>query len=585
MVVNLATSSTATRKLNEEQQGLLHYLKNLFRFNRVLLFPRVSGGTLQPVAVEEDRPVVPFFQADAVEWLNYYNKTLHRSDLETGSKILDLFDQYDLDRLYPIRIEKECYGFLGIGAAGKAINQIEHRFTLLVLRYFASYWYNREMMREVDGSTAKTRKLLDELSTLLEITRAVEAGGDIQLLLETIMEKCMSVMKVEAVSLMLMTPSLDALEFRVALGPKGKQVKRFKIQLGQGIAGYVAKTGQSLLIPDAYADKRFDPSFDKRSGFVTHSILCVPMTHRGKIIGVVQALNRFDGRPFNAHDLRTFTIFAGQAALSIQNSRLLFRALENEKLKSQIAVASEIQRLIVPEKIPEVPGLQLSGLYIPSQGIGGDFYNVIPINDKETFFCIADVSGKSVPGALLVSTLHATLRAYLEFSNDIDMVMDKLNRRIIELSTSDRFITLFLARYNHETRQLCYISAGHNPQYLLRTPFEVIPLQSTGICVGIIPYEYKKASVKLQQGDLIIFYTDGIVEACNPEREMFGEERLEKLLYEHRNKSIDAIRDAIVKDVKTFCAPDDPQDDLTLLLVKINEEQTTGKTDPLLSKV
>ena len=571
MVVNLAIQSI--RKLNDEQTGLLHYLKSLFRFERILLFPRISGPVIEPHAIGENEPLLPFYRAASIEWLNYYNKTLHRTDLKSGSGLEELFDQYELDRLYPIRIEKECYGFLGIAAPDKPINQIEHRFTLLILRYFASYWFNRDMMQEIDDSTAKTRTLLDELSTLLEITRAVEAGGNIQILLETIMEKCMSVMKVEAVSLMLMTPKKDALEFRVALGPRGKEVKRFKIQLGQGIAGTVAQSGEALLIPEAYEDSRFDPSFDKRSGFITHSILCVPMIHRGRVIGVVQALNRFDGRPFNEHDLRTFTIFAGQAALSIQNSRLLYRALENEKLKNQIAVASEIQRLIVPEKMPEIPGLQLSGTYIPSQGIGGDFYSIIPVNEKETFFCIADVSGKSVPGALLVSTLHATLRAYLEFSNDIDMVMDKLNRRIIELSTSDRFITLFLARYNHEKQQLCYISAGHNPQYLLRNPFEVIPLQSTGICVGIIPYAYKKSSIRVQNGDLIIFYTDGVVEACNPQREMFGEERLEKLLYEHRHKDITGVRDAIVKAVHDFCAPDKPQDDLTLLLARIDAKE------------
>ncbi len=570
MAINLSAKQK-TQGIGAEQEGVLTFYKRLFNYKYLYIFPPVKSNVISPSTALGREENLTFYNARDIDWLNFYHKILSLETLNGESSINQFFDHYEIDRLYPIRLNDECFGFMALGSHGRQSNHLENQIAHLIIRYLASLWHNNNLLEDIENSSRKTEQVLAEISTLLEVTQAIESGGKIQNLLEMTMEKCMKVMTVEAVSLMLITRDKKFLEFRVALGPKGKDVKRYKIKMGQGIAGTVAKTGKSLLVPDAYADDRFDPRFDRVSGFKTESILCVPLVYHKKVLGVVQALNRFDGKVFTEHDLSTFKIFATQAALAIQNTRLLHKAIENEKLKAEIAIASEIQHLIVPQELPDIKGLEMSGCYIPSQGIGGDFYAVQKINDSESIFCIADVSGKSVSGALLVSTLHATLRAYLEFTTDLEIIMKKLNELIINLSTANRFITLFIARYDAQHGQLEYISAGHNPQYLLRQPFKIDKLPSTGVCVGLIPFEYKVSKVNLQKGDMIILYTDGIVEARNKKKNIFGEDRLGKILFENLGRPCDFIQKQIIRAVEVFSPDAHKQDDLTLLVIRKTE--------------
>ncbi len=567
MAINFSAKQK-TQGIGTEQEEVLTFYKRLFNYKYLYIFPPIKNNVLTPVVSIGRDENLTFYNARDIDWLNFYHKVLSNETLNGESSIDHFFNHYEIDRLYPIRINDECFGFLALGSHGRQSNHLENQIAHLIIRYLSSLWYNHDLLKDIEDSSKKTEQLLAEISTLLEVTQAIESGGKIQNLLEMIMEKCMNVMQVEAVSLMLLTEDKKELEFRVALGPKGKDVKPYKVKIGRGIAGTVAKSGEALLIQNAYNDDRFDPAFDRRSGFKTESILCVPLIYHQKVLGVVQALNRFDGKPFTEHDLSTFKIFATQAALAIENTRLLHKAIENEKFKSQIAIASEIQHLIVPEVLPNIPGLEMSGRYIPSQGIGGDFYSVVNVNENETIFCIADVSGKSVPGALLVSTLHATLKAYLEFTTDLLVIMKKLNELIINLSTSNRFITLFIAKYNSQNSKLEYISAGHNPQYLLRQPFKIEKLASTGVCVGIIPFDYKMKSVVLKIGDMIILYTDGIVEARNKKKKVFGEERLGKVLVDNLQKPCEFIQKQIIRSVETFSPDAHQQDDLTLLVIR-----------------
>ena len=567
MAVNLSAKQKS-QGIGPEQEEVLSFYKQLFNYKYLYIFPPIKSNVIKPVVAIGCDETLTFYNARDIDWLNFYHKVLGRETLNGESSIDQFFALYEIDRLYPIRLNDECFGFMALGSHGRKGNHLENQIGHLIIRYLASLWHNHDLLKDIEDSTRKTERLLAEISTLLEVTQAIESGREIQNLLEMIMEKCMNVMMVEAVSLMLITQDKKHLEFRVALGPKGKDVKRYKLKLGQGIAGTVAQSGNPILIPNAYDDDRFDPRFDKASGFKTGSILCVPLIFHKKVLGIVQALNRFDGKPFTEHDLSTFKIFATQAALAIQNTRLLHQVIESEKLKNQIAIAAEIQHLIVPSILPQIPGLEMSGRYIPSQGIGGDFYTVLAVNEHETIFCIADVSGKSVPGALLVSTLHATLRAYLEFTTDLTVIMDKLNELIIKLSTSNRFITLFISKYDSKKSQLEYISAGHNPQYLLREPFKITKLSSTGVCVGLIPFEYKTKSVALKKGDMIILYTDGIVEARDKKKKIFGEERLRKVLFDTLKQPCEFIQKQIIRSVESFSPDAHEQDDLTLLVIR-----------------
>jgi sigma-B regulation protein RsbU (phosphoserine phosphatase) len=163
--------------------------------------------------------------------------------------------------------------------------------------------------------------------------------------------------------------------------------------------------------------------------------------------------------------------------------------------------------------------------------------------------------------------LHASLKAYLEFSNDIKKVMQKLNELIINLSTSNKFITLFIAKYNASKNKIYYISAGHNPQLVVREN-ELIKMESSGVCIGIIPFDYKIKKVELQKDDLIVLYTDGIVEARNKTNKIYGEDRLLEVIKKNKNNPCKIIQEEILKSVNDFALNPSKQDDLTMLVMR-----------------
>jgi phosphoserine phosphatase RsbU/P len=551
-----------------EIEYILSYYCRLFKCKKILLFPSVSGNTIKPIiAIQSDTEKI-YKNASEIRWINYYQEVLTKNTMPDNSGLHSFLKYYNLDIILPIRHEKRCFGFLGISSTSKTLNQVELKIAEFVMYYLSQMWKNVELLYDFRRVSEQMQALLEDFTALMEISRAIESGEDLQKLLEFIMDQCLQVIRAEAGSILLMTEDERELEFRVALGPKGKEIKPFRLRLGKGIAGWVAEHGKPLLVPDAYIDKRFDPSFDEKTGFKTKSILCVPLIHNNKILGVVQALNRRDGEEFNINDQQVFTIFATQAALAIENSRLLFREIEKKAIDRDIKVASEIQKLIIPHDLPQNYGLEMSGVHLPSQHIGGDFYSVFPVNKNELILCIADVSGKGVSGALLVSTLHASLKAYSKYTTDLCEIVTNLNRLIMEISTSDKFITLFIAKYDKKSPRLHYINAGHNPPLLFNRENGIRKLKSKGISIGIIEFDYEEQSIELKKDDLLVFFTDGVTETTDTDNKIFGEDKLIDLVKEHISDASTSLEYRIIKTLNDFRGSTTAKDDITLLVAR-----------------
>ena len=373
-------------------------------------------------------------------------------------------------------------------------------------------------------------------------------------------------MTAEAASLMLVIEETNELEFKVTLGPKAKEVKPFRLPIGKGISGWVAQTGEAVLIADAYSDPRFDPSFDKRSGFRTNSMLCVPMIHQSKIVGVMTLINKLDGMPFNENDQNLFTIFASQAALSIENARLLFAAIEKERLDKELQVASEIQNLLIPQEIPQSKFMEIAAEYIPCKEVGGDFYDIIKLDNDRFIFVVADVSGKGIPGALVVSNMQATLRAFLEYSDDLLPVVSRLNEAIIRQTTTDRYITFFIGLYDHKKSKLTYINAGHNPPLLINKKGDMQELKTGGIFIGFMPWEYELEEISFNKDDTLVMYTDGLVEAMDSEEAEFEMSGLKKTIKESLSVTPEKLKEKIIDRVNDHIGAVPLSDDFTLLI-------------------
>jgi sigma-B regulation protein RsbU (phosphoserine phosphatase) len=222
--------------------------------------------------------------------------------------------------------------------------------------------------------------------------------------------------------------------------------------------------------------------------------------------------------------------------------------------------------LLIPQSIPNSSYLDIAAEYIPCKEVGGDFYDIIKLDKDRFIFVVADVSGKGIPGALVVSNMQATLRAFLEYSVDLLPIVTRLNETIIRQTTSDRYITFFIGLYDHRKSSLTYINAGHNPPLLIKKEGKIHELKTGGIFIGFMPWEYESETVPFEKGDTLIMYTDGLVEAMNYDEEEFELYRLKNILEENPSASSNRLKKEIITRVNDHIGTNPLSDDFTLLI-------------------
>jgi serine phosphatase RsbU (regulator of sigma subunit) len=275
---------------------------------------------------------------------------------------------------------------------------------------------------------------------------------------------------------------------------------------------------------------------------------------------------------FNELDTLLLDAVKRQVQASIENEFLNNQAIEKEKMEQELIVAASIQQRILPEKLPKIEGYDIAGINIPSKEVGGDYYNCIDLGKGKYALIIADVAGKGIGAALLVSTLDAALCSYLEFDIPLVEIADRLNKLIYKSSPSDKYITFFIAVIDSNSGELDILNAGHNPIFLLRKNGAIEKLDAGGVGLGMldfgIPYTGQKSI--MNSGDKLFFYTDGIPEAMNENEEEYSDERMIEFLTEQCENPPEEFIDRLVKDVKAYAGTAQQSDDITALYLKRN---------------
>ncbi|MFI5252192.1 MAG: PP2C family protein-serine/threonine phosphatase [Bacteroidota bacterium] len=272
--------------------------------------------------------------------------------------------------------------------------------------------------------------------------------------------------------------------------------------------------------------------------------------------------------PFDETDQLLLDALARQVQASLENRFLHQQALEKQRIEQEMKVAATIQQKIIPKSLPAIPGYGLAGKNIPSKSVGGDYYDCILLPDGRYALVIADVTGKGVPAALLVSSLHAYLTAYFETSNSISELAGKLNKALYNATTDDKFVTAIIIVLSPETGEIEYSNAGHNEAFILRNDNSVYELKIGGFPLGALDLglQYKSEKLTIGKGESLLLYTDGVTEASN-EAEEFYEHKvdLRDFLVQNKTPNAETFITKLIADVKKFTGSAPQNDDITAL--------------------
>ncbi|RKY01516.1 hypothetical protein DRP77_09560 [Candidatus Poribacteria bacterium] len=426
---------------------------------------------------------------------------------------------------------------------------------------------------ELEENLTKLVERSYKLGMIIEVMPLLNSTLDMDELLVAIMESAQIVMQAEAGSLMMVDEQTGDLIVKVATGPIKDQITGMRIPKGEGIAGWVAEHGRSLLVADVEKDKRFYPKIDQSTGFRTKSILCTPIKLRDKVIGVVEVINRNDGSNYSEDDITLLETLAHQAAIVIERAQLHQAALEKQRLEHELLFARQIQERFLPDEPPRIPGVEIAAKSEPSTQVGGDYYDFIPLPDGRIGIAIGDVSGKDIPAALLMATARMALRTQAEEGiHSPSEILFKVNNTLYRDTSPERFLTLFYGVLDVQNLTLNYVNGAHNPPILYNTRSgEMRLLEVGGTLVGMFENaQYEEDMVQLKRGDVLVMYTDGITESMNASGEMFGEERLKELIVRHGGRlSAMQLLQRIYDEVRLFSEGMPQHDDLTLIVMKV----------------
>jgi serine phosphatase RsbU (regulator of sigma subunit) len=340
-----------------------------------------------------------------------------------------------------------------------------------------------------------------------------------------------------------------------------------EIRISRSVIDEVVTNGKSVLTSDAQADPRFAGGTVMLQG--VRSVLAVPLGVGAKVFGIIYADSPLAEGRFTEDHLKVLTTLASVAAIRVENARLTEEQMERERLEREQQVASEIQQRFLPATAPIVPGYELQGISFPCYEIGGDYYDFIQRDDGRLVVALGDVSGKGTAAALLMSSLHAAVHAQADIHNSLAKTIGAVNRYLVESIPANRFVTLFYAELDPKSRALAFLNAGHNPPLIVHSGGTMEQLAAGGLPLGIMPNaDFREGRTQLHPGDVLVIYSDGVSEACNPGGEEFGPTRLYEVVARNMDASAGGIRDRIESALTKFCQGTPAADDITLVICK-----------------
>jgi len=425
--------------------------------------------------------------------------------------------------------------------------------------------------RAVAAQKQEARRRI-ESGALYQISRAMLEISSLETLLDHITTQAKDLLEAEGCTIALVDDLAQELVFRFVKGesPEAEaQLQDLHLPLDVGVVGWVVRNREAVLVSDAASDPRFSEQADRLTGLTTVSLICAPLIVGDRAIGAIELVNK-KRHPFSQSDLNLLSTLAGTVALAIEKAQLQEELKEQERLKRELEIAHSVQAQLLPKAMPRVPGYDFFGTSEPAHETGGDFYDLIPVGENQWGLVIADVADKGLGAALFMAICKSLLWATAREIISPQAALERLNDLILEVSESDLFVTVFYGVLDVAQGRLVYCVAGHNPPVFYQAAErKFTELRTPGMALGVRPgLTLQEASLSLAAGDLLLLYTDGVTEALNPQRELFGKERLRQVLAAQVNGSAQRTVKAILQAVREFAQGETQFDDITLLVVR-----------------
>jgi len=425
------------------------------------------------------------------------------------------------------------------------------------------------------GDRNLARGAMEELSSIVEATKKLNSTLDLGELIHIILQIATRQTGAERGTVFLVDPEHDEIWSLVGLGLEQQVIR---LPGDRGIVGWVAREGTSVRLENAYADPRFEPEVDRRLGYKTEQLLCLPIRNEAAaIIGVLQLLNKAEG--FSDEDEAFLDALSSHVALALEKAQLHRERVEKEKMERDLALAREIQAGFLPDAPPVLPGIEIAVSHRPSQMVGGDYYDFLTVNagGKEALLLVvADVEGKGAASALMMANVQATLHALADRADPPEKLVALINEKILTGARASqaqgratKYLSMFLALVENGGRQMRYVNAGHVPPAVIRADGSEDWLETGGMIVGLMPeVQFECGSVQLQPGDLLVACTDGITEAMDAKGNEFGRARLAESVARLREHAPEEIMLEVLEEVDEHSRYGTYEDDRVLLVMK-----------------
>jgi sigma-B regulation protein RsbU (phosphoserine phosphatase) len=347
-------------------------------------------------------------------------------------------------------------------------------------------------------------------------------------------------------------------------------VDEIRIPLNTGIVGACIAENRTILANDLRNDTRFHRQVDQKSGYQTESVLCTPLHADNTTIGALQLLNKPGG--FLAGDAELTGLMAVYAASAIQAERLRTEAEMGRLLSHELNIAREVQMKLLPRSFPSLPGLEYTGFCRSARFVGGDYFDLLPLENGSFAFTLGDVSGKGVPAAVLMASIHTLLRSLLsENWRNLGETVGRLNEAMHLTSSGDRYSTLFCGIVNPDRSEMRCVNAGHIPPLIIRSNGEVDRPVGADFPVGMLRgTTYQERTVPLTPGSVVVCVSDGLTEVKNDKFEFWDEQIIEDVARKHRDGSLDLMTNAFIEAADAWAAGSEQHDDMTAVAVRIS---------------